>query len=163
MSKRIGSGAALLAGALAVTGLAFAPSAAAAVTPTSASITASCGIFGGGAATLTATQSTTDPTAATITLTSSAITTPLALGKNTIASTLTMVNSTGANRVFSGTVNPAMSAGSSITVGPLPGTVAVGDSLTFDGGSLKMVIFGITITCTTTPNTNQTPGPFVFS
>ncbi|MFJ8104694.1 hypothetical protein [Streptomyces sp. NPDC096132] len=155
MSKRIGSGAALLAGALAVTGLVFAPSAAA-VTPTTATITASCGIFGGGAATLTATQS---GTSATITLTSS-ITTPLALGANSINSTLTMANSTGSARVFSGSVNPAMAAGATITVGPLPGTVASGDKLDFNGGSLKMVIFGVTVTCTT--STAQAPGPFVF-
>ncbi|MFF4654692.1 hypothetical protein ACFY30_15105 [Streptomyces sp. NPDC000345] len=156
MSKRIGSGAALLAGALAVTGLVFAPSAAA-VTPTTATITASCGIFGGGAATLTATQS---GTSATITLTSSAITTPIALGANSISSTLTMANSTGSARVFSGSVNPAMAAGASITVGPLPGTVASGDKLDFNGGSLKMVVLGITLTCTT--STAQAPGPFVF-
>ncbi|WP_460065487.1 hypothetical protein [Streptomyces sp. YKOK-I1] len=155
MSKRIGSGAALLAGALAVTGLALAPSAAA-VTPTTATITASCGIFGGGAATLTATQS---GTSATITLTSS-ITTPLALSANSINSTLTMANSTGSARVFSGSVNPAMAAGATITVGPLPGTVASGDKLDFNGGSLKMVILGITVTCTT--STAQVPGPFVF-
>ncbi|KUO13993.1 hypothetical protein [Streptomyces sp. DSM 15324] len=155
MSKRIGSGAALLAGALAVTGLALAPSAAA-VTPDTATITASCGIFGGGAATLTATQS---GTSATLTLTSS-ITTPLSLGANSINSTLTMANSTGPARVFSGSVNPAMAAGSTITVGPLPGTVASGDSLDFKGGSLKMVIFGITVTCTT--SAAQAPGPFVF-
>lgn len=55
-AKRTATGAALAAGALAVTGLALAPSAAA-VTPQSATITASCGIFGGGSATLTATQS----------------------------------------------------------------------------------------------------------
>ncbi|MEU1510661.1 hypothetical protein ABZ490_00625 [Streptomyces sp. NPDC005811] len=156
MSKRIGSGAALLAGALAVTGLALAPSAAA-VTPTTATITASCGIFGGGAATLTATQS---GTSATITLTSS-ITTPLALSANSINSTLTMANSTGSARVFSGSVNPAMAAGATITVGPLPGTVASGDKLDFNGGSLKMVILGITVTCTT--SAAQVPGPFVFN
>src|SRR4051794_8124503 len=54
--KRTTTGAAVLVGALAVTGLAFAPTAAA-VTPTTATINASCGLFGGGAATLTATQS----------------------------------------------------------------------------------------------------------
>ncbi|MFI7497799.1 hypothetical protein ACIBVL_04670 [Streptomyces sp. NPDC049687] len=155
--KRIGSGAALLAGALAVTGLALAPSAAA-VTPTTATITANCGLFGGGAATLTATQS---GTSATITLKSSAITTPLTINQNSIASTLTMANSTGPNRVFSGSVNPAMPAGSSITVGPLNGTVASGDKLDFYGGSLKMVVFGITVTCTA--SAPQSPGPFVFN
>ncbi|MFD3581855.1 hypothetical protein [Streptomyces sp. NPDC058683] len=154
--KRLTTGAALAAGALAATALAFAPSAAA-VTPTTATVTASCGIFGGGAATLTATQS---GTSATLTLTSSAITTPLALSANSIASTLTMANSTGSNVVFSGTVNPAMAAGSAVTVGPLPGTVASGDSLDFYGGSLKMVIFGVTVTCTS--SAAQSPGPFVF-
>ncbi|MFC4503334.1 MULTISPECIES: hypothetical protein [Streptomyces] len=154
--KRIGSGAAMLAGALAVTGLAFAPSALA-VTPTTATVTASCGIFGGGAATLTATQS---GTSATLTLSSTAITAPIPLSANSITSTLTMANSTGSARVFSGTVNPAMATGAPITVGPLNGTVASGDSLDFKGGSLKMVVLGITVTCTT--STAQTPGPFVF-
>jgi hypothetical protein len=155
-SKRIATGAALAAGALAVTGLAFAPTAAA-VSPTSATITASCGIFGGGSATLTATQS---GTSATLTLSSTAITTPVAVSANSIKSTLTMVKASGGTSVFSGTVNPAMAAGSSVTVGPLPGTVASGDSLEAYGGSLKMVIFGITVTCTA--NAKQAPGPFVF-
>ncbi|MDX2676876.1 hypothetical protein [Streptomyces soliscabiei] len=154
--KRIGSGAALLAGTLAVTGLALAPSAAA-VTPTTATVTAGCGLFGGGAATLTATQT---GTAATIKLTSTAITAPIAINANTIASTLTMANSTGAARVFAGTVNPPMAVGDPITVGPLNGTVASGDKLDFYKGSLKMVIFGITVTCTT--SAAQSPGPFVF-
>ncbi|MGW0943397.1 hypothetical protein ACWD4O_12730 [Streptomyces sp. NPDC002623] len=154
--KRIGSGAAMLAGALAVTGLAFAPSAAA-VAPTTATVTASCGLFGGGAATLTATQS---GTSATITFTSTAVTAPIQINANSIASTLTMANSTGSARVFTGTVNPLMPIGSPITVGPLNGTVASGDSLNFLGGSLKMVVFGITVTCTT--SSTQLPGPFVF-
>jgi hypothetical protein len=154
--KRLTTGAALAAGALAATALAFAPSAAA-VTPTTATVTASCGIFGG-AATLTATQS---GTSSTITLTSSAITAPLALSANSITSTLTMANSTGSARVFSGTVNPAMAAGDPVTVGPLPGTVASGDSLDFYGGSLTMVIFGVTVTCTS--SAAQSPGPFVMS
>ncbi|MFD9390628.1 hypothetical protein ACFWBB_07795 [Streptomyces sp. NPDC060000] len=155
--KRIGSGAAMLAGALAVTGLAFAPSAVA-VTPLTATVTANCGLFGGGAATLTATQT---GTAATLTLSSTAITAPIPIGANSIASTLTMANSTGAARVFSGTVNPAMATGAPITVGPLNGTVASGDKLDFYKGSLKMVVFGITVTCTA--NAAQAPGPFVFS
>nr|WP_189261749.1 hypothetical protein [Streptomyces fuscichromogenes] len=157
--KRIATGAALAAGALAATALAFAPTASAAVTPTSATITASCGLFGGGTATLTAVQ--TSNTTATIELTSSAITTPLALSANSITSTLTMKNSTGSDRVFSGTVNPAMAAGAPVDIGPLPGTVAVGDSLDFYKGSLKMVVFGITVTCTS--SAAQSPGPFVFT
>ncbi|WP_225821227.1 hypothetical protein [Streptomyces naphthomycinicus] len=155
--KRTATGAALAAGALAVTGLAFAPTAAA-VTPQTATITASCGIFGGGAATLTATQS---GTSATITLTSTAIKAPVAVAKDSIASTLTLVKASGGTTVFSGTKNPAMAAGAPVSVGPLPGTVASGDSLETYGGSLKMVIFGVTVTCTATAK--QSPGPFVFS
>ncbi|MFI6033206.1 hypothetical protein ACIBBD_03295 [Streptomyces sp. NPDC051315] len=156
MRKRTGSGAALLAGALAVTGLVFAPSAAA-VAPASATVTAGCGLFGGGAATLTATQS---GTSATLTLSSSAITAPIPIGANSINSTLTMANSTGTTRVFTGTVNPAMATGAPIVVGPLGGTVASGDSLDLHQGSLKMVVFGITVTCTAAGP--QSPGPFVF-
>ncbi|CAM5488048.1 MULTISPECIES: hypothetical protein [Streptomyces] len=155
--KRTATGAALAAGALAVTGLAFAPTATA-VTPQSATITASCGIFGGGAATLTATQ---NGGSATLTLTSTAIKTPVAVAQDSIASTLTMVKASGGTTVFSGTKNPAMASGASVTVGPLSGTVASGDSLEAYGGSLKMVIFGITVTCTA--SAKQSPGPFVFS
>ncbi|MGW2635569.1 hypothetical protein [Streptomyces sp. NPDC001348] len=154
--KRTTTGAAVLVGALAATGLAFAPSAAA-VTPTTATINATCGLFGGGAATLTATQ---DGTSATITLSSSAIKTPLALAKDSITSKLTMVKASGGTTVFSGKKNPAMAAGDPVTVGPLSGTVASGDSLEFHGGSLVMTIFGINVTCTSTAN--QSPGPFVF-
>lgn len=154
--KRIGAGAALAAGALAVTGLAFAP-AALAVTPQTATISADCGTFGSGEATLTATQ---DGTAATLTVKSSAITAPIALGENSISSTLTLVKSGGGTVDFSGTENPAMAAGAPVEVGPLSGTVASGDSLEAFGGSLKMTVFGITITCTATGP--QSPGPFVF-
>ncbi|GHH18255.1 hypothetical protein [Streptomyces rubradiris] len=153
---RTAMGAALAAGALAVTGLAFAPSAAA-VTPQSATINANCGVFGGGAATLTATQS---GTSATLTLSSSAIKTPVAVAQDSIATTLTMVKASGGTTVFSGTRNPAMAAGAAVTVGPLAGTVAAGDRLEAYGGSLKMVIFGVSVTCTATAK--QSPGPFVF-
>ncbi|MEU6771324.1 hypothetical protein [Streptomyces sp. NPDC046759] len=154
--KRTAMGAALAAGALAVTGLALAPSAAA-VTPQSATITASCGIFGGGTATLTATQS---GTSATVTLTSSAITAPVAVAQDSISSTLALARAGGGSVVFSGTKNPAMNPGDPVSVGPLPGTVASGDSLDAYGGSLKMVIFGVTVTCTASGP--QSPGPFVF-
>ncbi|MFH9004929.1 hypothetical protein ACH4E5_17050 [Streptomyces afghaniensis] len=154
--KRIAAGAALAAGALAVTGLAFAP-AALAVTPQTATISADCGTFGSGEATLTATQ---DGTAATVTVKSSAITAPIALGEDSIASTLTLVKSGGGTVDFTGTQNPAMSAGAPVEVGPLSGTVTSGDSLEAFGGSLKMTVFGITITCTATGP--QSPGPFVF-
>jgi len=155
-SKRIGLGAALAAGTLAVTGLALAPTAAA-VVPQTATIDATCGIYGGGAATLTATQ---DGTSATITVTSSDITAPVALGEDSIASTLSMVKAGGGTTEFTGTENPAMAAGDGVTVGPLSGTVAAGDSLEANGGSLKMVVLGITITCTA--EGPQSPGPFVF-
>ncbi|WDV51580.1 hypothetical protein PV963_14945 [Streptomyces coeruleorubidus] len=154
--KRIGAGAALAAGALAVTGLAFAP-AALAVTPQTATISADCGTFGSGEATLTATQ---DGTAATLTVKSSAITAPIALGEDSIASTLTLVKAGGGTVDFTGTQNPAMAAGAPVEVGPLSGTVASGDSLEAFGGSLKMTVFGITVTCTATGP--QSPGPFVF-
>ncbi|MCD9872436.1 hypothetical protein [Streptomyces guryensis] len=155
-AKRISTGAAVAVGALAAASLAFAPSALA-VTPQSATITADCGSFGGGAATLTATQ---DGTSATLTLTSSAITAPIALSADSISSTLTMVKASGGTTAFTGTKNPAMAAGDPVTVGPLSGTVASGDSLEAYGGSLQMTVFGITITCTATAA--QSPGPFVF-
>ena len=154
--KRTVTGAAVAAGALAVAGLAFAPTAAA-VTPQTATITASCGIFGGGSATLTATQS---GTSATMTLTSSAISAPVPVAQDSISSTLTLVKAGGGTTAFSGTKNPAMATGDPVSVGPLSGTVASGDSLEAYGGSLKMVIFGITVTCTATAP--QSPGPFVF-
>jgi hypothetical protein len=155
-ARRISTGAAMAAGALAAASLAFAPSALA-VTPQSATITADCGSFGGGDATLTATQ---DGTSATITLTTSAITAPIALSQDSISSTLTMVKASGGTTAFTGTKNPAMAAGDPVSVGPLSGTVASGDSLEANGGSLQMTVFGITITCTATGP--QSPGPFVF-
>ncbi|MBC9726811.1 hypothetical protein [Streptomyces sp. TRM68367] len=154
--KRIGTGAALVAAGLAATGLAFAPSAAA-VAPGTATIDADCGSFGGGEASLTATQS---GTSATITLKSSAVTAPVALGADSISSTLKLAKAGGGSVEFTGKVNPAMSAGDPVQVGPLPGTVASGDSLEAFGGSLEMSVLGITITCTATGP--QSPGPFVF-
>ncbi|GAA1429514.1 hypothetical protein GCM10009601_45020 [Streptomyces thermospinosisporus] len=155
--KRIGTGISLLTAGLAVTGLAFAPTAAA-VSPGTATITADCGSYGGGEAALTATQ---DGTAATLTLRTTAMTAPVALGQDSIVSTLTMTRTGGGSVVFKGTKNPAMATGDPITVGPLSGTVASGDSLEAYGGSLKMTVFGfITITCTATGP--QSPGPFVF-
>ncbi|MFF9205064.1 hypothetical protein ACF1AE_25240 [Streptomyces sp. NPDC014986] len=155
--NRIGTGASLVAGALAVCGLAFAPTAAA-VAPGSATVTADCGSYGGGEATLTATQ---NGTSATVTLTTSAVTAPVALGKDSLVSQLTMVKAGGGTTVFKGTRNPAMATGHALEVGPLTGTVAAGDSLEAYGGSLKVTAFGfITITCRATGP--QAPGPFVF-
>lgn len=153
--KRIGTGAALAVGTLAAAGLAFAP-AALAVAPDTATITADCGSFGSGEATLTATQ---DGTAATLTVTS-AITAPIALAEDSISSTLTLVNAAGGTTAFTGTENPAIAAGDPVTVGPLDGTVASGDSLEAYGGSLQITVLGITVTCTATGP--QSPGPFVF-
>lgn len=154
--KRFGISAALVTGAVAASGLALAPGAAA-VTPQSATITANCGVYGGGSATLTATQ---NGTSATVTVSSTAIKAPLALSKDSIKSTLTFVKAGGGTTAFTGTKNPAMAAGDGVTVGPLTGTVAAGNSLEAYGGSLKMVIFGITVTCNATGP--QSPGPFVF-
>lgn len=153
---RLGVGSALAAGTLAVTGLAFAPTALA-VTPETATINASCTIGGSGAATLTATQS---GTTATVTLSSEEITAPLALAEDSIQSTLTFVKASGGTTSFTGTENPALAAGDGMVVGPLTGTVASGDSLEAYGGSLRMVVFGITVSCTASGP--QSPGPFVF-
>ncbi|MER8237350.1 hypothetical protein ACIRQY_28515 [Streptomyces sp. NPDC101490] len=148
---------AVLAGGLAAAGLAFAPSAAA-VSPGSATATYDCGTWGGGTATLAATQS---GTSATITLTSG-ITTPIAVGADQISATLTMAKGGGGTRVFTGKKNPALPANGTVKIGPLAGTVASGDSLNsyFAGVALKMVIFGVTVNCDAV--TSQTPGPFVF-
>lgn len=155
--KRFGTGVSLAAGALAVCGLAFAPTAAA-VAPGAATVNADCGSWGGGEATLTATQ---NGTSATVTLTTSAVTAPVALGKDSLVSELTMVKAGGGTTVFKGTKNPAMATGDALEVGPLSGTVASGDSLEAFGGTLKVTAFGfITITCTATAP--QAPGPFGF-
>ncbi|CBG73196.1 MULTISPECIES: hypothetical protein [Streptomyces] len=153
---RLGAGSALLAGTLAVGGLALAPTAAA-VTPDVATINATCTIGGSGVATLTATQ---DGTSATVTVTSEGITAPIALAEDSIQSTLTLVNASGGTVAFTGTENPALAAGDGVQVGPLTGTVAPGDSLDAFGGSLQMVIFGFPVTCTA--GAAQSPGPFVF-
>ncbi|MET9672959.1 hypothetical protein ABZY68_07645 [Streptomyces sp. NPDC006482] len=149
---------AVLTGALAAAGLAFAPTAGA-VAPGSATAVYDCGTWGSGTATLAATQS---GTAATITLTA-AITTPVAVGVDTISSTLTMAKAGGGTQVFAGKKNPALAAGQSVKIGPLSGTVASGTSVNsyFAGPALKMVIFGVTVTCDAV--TSQSPGPFVFS
>ncbi|WP_055524747.1 hypothetical protein [Streptomyces graminilatus] len=154
--RRLGIGAVLAAGSLAVTGLAFAP-AAVAVAPAAAALSYNCGFFGGGSTILTVTQ---DGTSATITVHSN-ITAPLPLAADSIASTLTLAKATGGTTAFTGTRNPATPTGATVTVGPLTGTVAPGDSLEAGGGTLKMVLFGITVTCTPTA-ANQVPGPFVF-
>lgn len=153
---RLGAGAALVAGTLAVTGLALAPTAVA-VTPATATINATCTIGGSGVATLTATQS---GTTATITVSSEDITAPIGLAEDSIQSTLTLVKASGGTTAFTGTENPELALGDGVVVGPLTGTVAPGDSLEAFGGSLQMVILGFTVTCTA--GAAQSPGPFVF-
>ncbi|WP_405914135.1 hypothetical protein OG760_35075 [Streptomyces sp. NBC_00963] len=149
--------AAVAVGAAAVVGLGF-TSSASAVTPQTATATYDCGTWGGGSATLTATQS---GTAATITLTS-AVTTPVHVGADSMAATLTLAKNGSGTTVFSGTKNPDLPAGSAVTIGPLTGTVAAGDSLdSYTGGTaLSMTIFGVSVDCNAT--TAQSPGPFVF-
>ncbi|MFC9951647.1 hypothetical protein ACFVIN_14290 [Streptomyces prasinus] len=121
-------------------------------------VAAQCGSWGGGDATLTATQ---NGTSATVTINTSAVTAPLAIGRDSLVSTLTLVKAGGGTTVLKGTKNPAMATGDALEVGPLSGTVASGDSLEAFGGTLKVTAFGfITITCTA--QGPQSPGPFVF-
>jgi hypothetical protein len=140
---------------LAAGALALAPTASA-VDPTTATLTADCGSYGSGEATLTATQ---DGTNATITLTSSAVTAPTAVPAGSVDSTLTLTKNGSDTATFTGNANPAMAQGDDVTTGPLSGTVASGDVL--EAQSLKAVIFGfITLNCTAT--SAQSPGPFTF-
>ncbi|MEV5677973.1 MULTISPECIES: hypothetical protein [unclassified Streptomyces] len=147
--RRLGVCSALAAGTLAL-----APTAGA-VAPTTATISFDCGSYGSGSATLTATQS---GTAATINVSTSAITAPISIGANSVKSTLTLSNKGAGAVTFTGNSNPAIPAGSPVSTGPLAGTVAPGDSLA--ATSLKVVVFGITATCNAT--SAQSPGPFVF-
>jgi hypothetical protein len=151
---KIGLSTAFIAG-MAVTGTLVLAPAANAVTPDSATLSFDCGSFGSGTATITASQS---GSTATFDLSTSAITSPVNVGANSVNSTLTMANGAGAARTFTGNSNPAISAGQPISTGPLTGTVAAGDSLS--GQSLTVVVFGITVDCTAT--SAQSPGPFQF-
>ncbi|MFJ5723144.1 hypothetical protein [Streptomyces sp. NPDC093149] len=140
--------------ALAAGTFALAPTADA-VSPTTATISFDCGAYGSGSATLTATQ---NGTAATINVSTSAITAPIKVGANSVKSTLTLTNKGAGTVTFTGSANPAIPAGSPVSTGPLNGTVASGDSL--EAKSLKVVVLGITATCNAT--SAQSPGPFVF-
>ncbi|WP_234326765.1 hypothetical protein [Streptomyces sp. NRRL S-337] len=126
-----------------------------AVTPGTATLAFDCGSYGSGTATLTATQ---DGTAATISVSTSAISSPINIGANSVRSTLTLTRNGSGTTEFSGNANPAIPAGSPVSTGPLKGTVAAGDSL--EASSLKVVVLGITATCKAT--SPQSPGPFVF-
>lgn len=149
-----GIGAALCTGAVVAGTLIMAPLAGA-VTPTTATLDFDCGTWGSGSATLTATQ---DGTAATIDLSTTAITSPIDIAAGSVSSTLTLTNNGAGTVTFSGSDNPAISAGSAVSTGPLSGTVASGDSL--EATSLQVVVFGITANCSAT--SAQTPGPFDF-
>ncbi|EPH42175.1 hypothetical protein ABT390_03360 [Streptomyces aurantiacus] len=151
---RFALGSALGAGALAVSALVLAP-AAGAVEPQEASIGFDCGSFGSGTATLKAAQ---DGTAATIEVSTSAITAPVDVGAGAVSSELTLTKNGSGSTAFTGNSNPAIPAGSPVSTGPLNGTVAAGDSL--EAKSLKIVVFGITVTCNAT--SAQSPGPFKF-
>lgn len=146
-------GTALLAATAAGT-LAMAPSAHA-VEPTTATLSFDCGSIGSGQATLTATQ---DGTAATINLSTSAMTSPWPIDANSVGSTLTLTRNGSDTTTFTGSANPAIPAGGAVSTGPLTGTVAAGDSL--EAKSLTVVVFGLTATCNAT--SPQAPGPFVF-
>jgi hypothetical protein len=151
---RLGIGALLGIGVMAAGSLAMAPIANA-VTPETATISFDCGSFGSGTATLTATQ---DGTAATISVSTSAITSPIAISANSVKSTLTLTKNGSGTATFTGNANPAIPAGGAVSTGPLDGTVAACDSL--EAKSLEVVVFGITANCTAT--SAQSPGPFVF-
>ncbi|SCK44359.1 hypothetical protein H181DRAFT_03915 [Streptomyces sp. WMMB 714] len=148
-------GTALGTAALTACALAFAPGALA-VDPTTATVTADCGSAGSGDATLTATQ---DGTAATITLSSSAVKAPIDVGAGSVETELTLTKNGSDTATFKGNSNPAMSAGDDVNSGPLDGTVAAGDVM--EAKSVKLVIFGtITVNCEAT--SPQDPGPFTF-
>ncbi|GAA1499981.1 hypothetical protein [Streptomyces synnematoformans] len=145
----LGVGAAV-AGAL----LLAAPSALA-VEPQTATTAFDCGSWGSGAATLEATQ---DGTAATITITTDAITSPTDIPADSATTTLTLTKNGSETVEFTGSSNPAIPAEAPADTGPLTGTVASGDSL--EAASLTVTVFGMTATCEATAA--QDPGPFVF-
>ncbi|MER7024834.1 MULTISPECIES: hypothetical protein [Streptomyces] len=152
LGKALGS--ALAVGAALVGTLAMAP-AAGAVDPDTATLGFDCGTYGKGTATLTATQ---DGTAATISVSTSAVTAPIDVAANSVKSTLTLTKNGSGTATFSGSSNPKIPSGGAVSTGPLTGTVASGDKL--EATSLKVVVFGITATCKATGP--QDPGPFVF-
>ncbi|MDT0444001.1 MULTISPECIES: hypothetical protein [unclassified Streptomyces] len=153
--SKLGIGLVTTTAALATGALALAPTAIA-VEPTTATVSADCGSYGSGEATLVATQ---DGTSATITVTSSAVTAPIAVPAGTVDSTLTLTLNGSGTTTFTGNDNPAMAAGDDVTTGPLSGTVAAGDVLEVE--SLEFTALGlITVNCTAT--SPQSPGPFEF-
>lgn len=87
---------ALLGGAVAAGVLVMAPIATA-VTPETAALSFDCGSFGSGTATLTATQ---DGTAATISVSTSAIKSPIAISENSVTSTLNLTKNGSGTATF---------------------------------------------------------------
>jgi hypothetical protein len=152
--RRAGLCTALGTGLAAVGVLALAP-AAGAVAPQTATISFDCGTWGSGSATLTAAQ---NGTAATIEVSTTAISAPIDIGAGSVKSTLTLTRNGSGDVTFTGSSNPAIPAGGTVSTGALDGTVAPGDSL--EAKSLQVVVLGITATCTAT--SAQAPGPFVF-
>ncbi|MEU6194956.1 hypothetical protein [Streptomyces sp. NPDC047061] len=143
--------AALLAGTVAL-----APGAAA-VTPTQATTQYDCGLLGWADGQLTATQT---GTFVTITIELS-VTAPLAVPWYSISSTLELDDiNTGRPVFFAGTVNPPLSAGDPIVLGPLPGTVEPGESLDAYGQELTFQMYGIRFSCEAV--FPLSPGPFQF-
>ena len=151
---RLATGMALSVGAAVAGTLALAPSAYA-VEPQTATISFDCGTWGSGEATLTAAQ---DGTAASITVTTDAITAPIDVAAGSVSSTLTLSKNGSGTTQFTGSSNPDLPAGSPVSTGPLDGTVASGDAL--EGQSLKITVLGFTVTCDAT--STQNPGAFVF-
>lgn len=126
-----------------------------AVTPETATLSFDCGSYGSGTAILKAAQ---DGTAATIDLSTTAVTAPFPIRANSVRSTLTLSRNGTDTATFTGNSNPAIPAGGAVSTGPLAGTVASGDSL--EAKTLTVVVFGITARCAAT--SPQDPGPFVF-
>ncbi|MGW1884913.1 hypothetical protein [Streptomyces sp. NPDC001970] len=145
--SRFGIGTALAAGALAVSGLVFAP-AAPAVQPADATAEYDCGAFGGGDADLHATQS-----GGYITITvSTSVVTPLPIGAGDATTTLVLtLNGGPGTATFTGSSNPAIPAFNPFTSGPLTSSTgfAAGDTLDsyFGGTALTLEIFGTTVEC----------------
>ncbi|MGW6690156.1 hypothetical protein [Streptomyces sp. NPDC054961] len=119
------------AGAAAITASIALSTSAYAVAPATTTATFNCNTWGSGSVTLTATDT---GGVKKLKLASTAIKVPAGtapIGANTIATVVKVTkNGVAGTTQFSGTVNPPMVAGGSVTVGPLPlttGTLAAGD------------------------------------
>ncbi|MFJ9560459.1 hypothetical protein ACIRQQ_10505 [Streptomyces fuscichromogenes] len=153
-----GTGTVTAAAALLAGTVALAPGAAA-VTPTQATTQYHCGnLLGWVNAQLTATQT---GSYATMTVQLTSVDAPIAIQGYSIASTLMLDDvNTGQPVVFMGTVNPPLSVGDPIVLGPLSGVVDPGESLDVYGKELTFVMLGIRFDCQAV--TPLSPGPFAF-